>query len=292
MEAVKDIKRPPFQYYGAKWILAPWIISFFPEHNNYIEICGGTASILMMKPRSPLETYNDINADIVNFFKVLREYPEQLIHKIWLTPWARAEFEECRYQSDDPIENARRFYVSASMAISRIPFDKHSGFRTASYFGQQRSRLSMMFAEEAISYLWDVCKRMEGVQIENRDARYVIERYDRSDALLYFDPPYVQTTRTAKNAYDFEVAETFHSEMAEMLRQAKGFVIVSGYMCEMYSALYEDFGWKRFDKESQINGGKKRFESVWLSPKTSEALCANNSLQPTQKGAEQNWLFN
>ena len=93
MIADTTIKRPALRYYGGKWNLAPWIISFFPPHKNYVEPCGGAASVLLQKPRSPLETYNDFDGNVVNFFRVLRDRPDELIRKIRLTPWARAEYE-------------------------------------------------------------------------------------------------------------------------------------------------------------------------------------------------------
>lgn len=93
MIATNEIKRPALRYYGGKWKLAPWIISHFPAHKNYVEPCGGAASVLLQKPRSPLETYNDLDGNVVNFFRVLRDRPDELIRKIRLTPWARAEYE-------------------------------------------------------------------------------------------------------------------------------------------------------------------------------------------------------
>jgi len=86
-------KRPALRYYGGKYELAPWIISFFPNHLNYVESCGGAASVLISKPRSPLEVYNDQDGYIVNFFRVLRDERDDLIERIELTPWARDEYE-------------------------------------------------------------------------------------------------------------------------------------------------------------------------------------------------------
>jgi len=105
-----EITRPALKYYGGKWILADWIISFFPDHINYVEPCGGAASVLLRKSLSPLETYNDINGRVVNFFKVLRDQPEALVAKIKLTPWSRTEQRLARELSEDPIEDARRFF--------------------------------------------------------------------------------------------------------------------------------------------------------------------------------------
>lgn len=272
MQAQTEMKRPAFRYYGGKFLLAPWIISHFPPHRDYVEPCGGAASVLLQKPRSALETYNDINGHVVNFFKVLRNQSDMLIQKIRLTPWSRAEFEECRFPDDEPIEDARRFYVSSWMAISGKPFDAASGFRTSSFADQQRSRINMQFSDESISYLYDIIHRFDGVQIENQDALDVIRRYDNDRALIYFDPPYVKSTRATANVYDFEVDEDFHIKAAELLRQCQGFVVVSGYPCELYGDIYEAIGWERIDKESQVNGGNKRVESLWLSPRTVDAL--------------------
>jgi len=92
-------------------------LSFFPQHKNYIEPCAGAGSVLLQKARSPLETYNDIDGNVVNFFRVLRDRPDDLLRQIRLTPWARAEYESCWDDCDDALEQARRFWVWAWMGI-------------------------------------------------------------------------------------------------------------------------------------------------------------------------------
>jgi DNA adenine methylase len=265
-------KRPALRYYGGKFRLAPWIISHFPPHQNYVEPCGGAASVLLQKPRSPLETYNDLDGNVVNFFRVLRDRPDELIRKIRLTPWARAEFELCRQSSEDSIENARRFFVSAMMGISQKPFDKTTGMKTQSFYGQTYSQIIFQINDASLAHLWLVVERLTDVQIENRDYKYIIDRYDNSESLFYVDPPYVSKTRTTPNNYAFEWTNTQHIQAADLLRQTAGYVIVSGYACQLYTELYEAHGWKRVDKEAQTNSGGKRIESLWLSPRTVEAL--------------------
>jgi DNA adenine methylase len=120
-----------------------------------------------------------------------------------------------------------------------------------------------------------IAERLAGVQIECRDAKYIIERYNNDTALIYFDPPYVAETRATPKQYLLETDNAFHIEAAELLRSAKGYVIVSGYACPLYTELYENHGWERKDKEAQTNSGGKRIESLWLSPRTSEALKEN-----------------
>ena len=90
-----SVKKLVLKYYGSKFRLANWIISFFPPHRHYVEPFGGGAAVLLVKPPSKLETFNDLNSEIVNFFRVLRTRPKELIRQINLTPWARAEFHTC-----------------------------------------------------------------------------------------------------------------------------------------------------------------------------------------------------
>ena len=266
-------RRPALRYYGGKWKLAPWIISFFPEHQNYVEPCGGAASVLLQKPRSPLETYNDLDGNVVNFFRVLRDRPDELIRLIRLTPWARAEYELTWIPSEDSLENARRFFICVWMSISNMAFESHTGFRTSSYFGQCYNLPVHNFRGLIDSgILNEIAVRLCDVQIENRDYQYILERYDRFDALIYFDPPYVLTERVAIKCYAYEWTDAQHTAAARLLHAAQGFVIVSGYACPLYTELYEARGWERHDKEAQTNSGGKRIESVWLSPRTVEAL--------------------
>jgi DNA adenine methylase len=275
-------RRPALRYYGGKWKLAPWIISHFPKHLNYVEPCGGAASVLLQKPRSPLETYNDLDGNVVNFFRVLRDQPEELIRKIRLTPWARAEFEECRCPMGDDVERARQFFASAWQGISSMPHDKHTGWRTVSYSGQSYSpQVHNYFDMVDSETLGHLARRFYGVQIDNRESSYIIDRYDDKDTLFYFDPPYVEETRASNNVYAIDWnGNQLHIEAAELLRQCAGYVVVSGYACPLYTELYESHGWHRVDKEAQTNSGGKRIESLWLSPRTWKALQNDYSDMP------------
>ena len=270
--AVDAPRRPALRYYGGKWKLAPWIISHFPEHQNYVEPCGGAASVLLQKPRSPLETYNDLDGNVVNFFRVLRDQPDELIRKIRLTPWARAEYELSLESSEDEVEGARRFYCAACMSFNgATQFDGSTyGWRhTLDYNMRHSPALDM-----ANNTLQAIADRLLGVQIEIRDYADVIDRFDRPVCLIYFDPPYVAETRNKTFWYGHEFDEHDHAEAAALLRQCAGYVVVSGYACPLYTELYEDHGWTRVDKEAQTNSGGKRIESLWLSPRTVEALQA------------------
>ena len=111
--------RPALRYHGAKWRLAPWIISCIPAaHDSYIEPFGGSAAVLLRKSRSPIEVYNDLDGDVVAFFRMLRERPDDLIRAIYWTPFAHAEQQLSRQPTDDPLERARRLYARSYLTIS------------------------------------------------------------------------------------------------------------------------------------------------------------------------------
>lgn len=257
--------RPALRYYGGKWRLAQWIISYFPPHQNYVEPCGGAASVLLQKPRSPLETYNDLNGDVVNFFRVLRDQPKELFERVRLTPWARGEYEYCLTPADDPLEKARRFFAAACMSFNGATLDSKAtlGWRNTT---DARNRSSAAWDIQN-NDLMVIAERLIGVQIENRDWIEVVTRLDNDAALIYIDPPYVQEKRSKPSMYAFEWDRAQHVAAAELLHQCVGYVVVSGYACQLYAELYEGHGWHRVDREAGTNSGGTRTESLWLSPR-------------------------
>jgi DNA adenine methylase len=235
---------------------------------NYLEPCGGAASVLLQKPRSKLETYNDVDNQVVNFFQVIRDSPRELLRRIKLTPWARAEYQLACVPGDDPVENARRFFAASWMSLQGGAPEKTSRTWRHNKHARDRYTLAVWDMQRVADALRRVARRFIGVQIENRDALDVMQRYDNRDTLVYFDPPYVAGTRSNSNTYRFEVNERFHIKAAEALRRFRGHVVVSGYACPLYDDLYRD--WIRKDKDARANSGSKRIESIWLSPRTAE----------------------
>ena len=257
---MNEIRRPALRYFGGKWRIAPWVISYFPEHGSYIEPCGGGASVLIQKEQSELETYNDLDSRVVNFFRVLRDQADELVQRIRLTPWSREEFEViCQAEIDDPVENARRFYALCKQSIA----EPGGSWRSA----YQGGRVADM---EDVDHLRLIAKRFAEVQIENRDALEVVEKYAHENSLVYIDPPYVAATRTGSN-YRYEMDDTYHRRIADLLRAIPGYVVISGYPSALYRELYEAQGWERYDKTATTISGASRIESVWVSPRTMEA---------------------
>lgn len=247
--------------------MAKWIIKHFPQHVSYVEPCGGAASVLLQKPRSPMETYNDLDGNVVNFFRVLRDRPDELIRKIQLTPWARSEYDLSLQPCEDELESARRFFSRLWLAISASPTTEKAtqGFRvnTQKYNG---TTVTLHFDD-----LLKIAERFANVQIENKQALEIIERFDYEKSLIYFDPPYQTDERSHTAVYQFEWSDDEHVAAANALKKCSGYVVVSGYACQLYANLYEAHGWKRVDKAATTNG-KNRVESLWLSPRTVAAL--------------------
>ncbi len=259
------IKSPALKYYGGKFRLANWIIQFFPKHIHYVEPFGGGASVLLQKEPSLLETYNDLDNNVVNFFRVLRHDAAELVRLIRLTPWARAEYESCLENSGKPIEDARRFFVRLWMSL-------HAGTRTSKTAWRRGKGFKSPMKYLKPENLYTVAERLWNVQIENRDALKLIAEMDSPTTLFYLDPPYPGSTRSDKNRYTHELTDTNHRQLAELILQLKANVVLSGYQCQLYKELFEDNGWQRIDKSTLANGGIRRIESLWLSPNTSKTF--------------------
>lgn len=264
---METITNPILKYYGSKFRIAKWIIEHFPKHIHYVEAFGGGASVLLQKPISKIETYNDLDGDVVNFFRVLRKMPNRITRQIELTPWARDEFKTCLENTKRKLEDARRFYF-------RLWMSHHAGTRceNPNAFRRRKERRPPAF-DVRLNVLYAAAKRLRLVQIENRDALKLITEMDSPDTLFYLDPPYPANTRTDKKRYALELnQEEQHRELAKVILHLKGLVVLSGYHCELYEELFERRRWKRVDKITMANGGGKRIESLWLSPKTYKTL--------------------
>lgn len=262
------ITSPAFRYTGAKWRIASWVISFFPEHLSYVEPCAGGASILIKKPVSMFEVLNDKSQDVINFFDVLRSRPEELIRAIELTPYARAEHGRAYREREalDLVERARRFYIRSRQSFGSGEGPYMPGWR----FQKSNNRGKRVVDEwSKVDHLWAIASRLKQVMIECDDAFNIIPRYDGSQTLFYFDPPYPASTRWRMDAYyGHEMTDPDHERFAEMLREVQGMVIVSSYPSDLYDRLFE--GWRTAEKSVSTNGNGARIEKLWISPRCDE----------------------
>lgn len=264
--------RPVLRWHGGKWNLAPWIISHFPEHRAYVEPYGGAASVLLRKPRSYAEVYNDLDDEVVNLFRVMRDPAAagQLITALSLTPFARSEFEGAYGETSDSIEKARRLVIRSHMGFGS---DGHNtavktGFRADSNkSGTTPARDWLTLPDK----LGAVVERLRGVVIECRPALKVIKTHDREDTLHYIDPPYMPDTRSAKSrkgggkyhAYKHEMTRDDHAELLDVLQQLEGMVIVSGYPSDLYDNALA--GWRKVTRAALADGARPRTECLWMN---------------------------
>lgn len=265
-----QIKHPAIRYHGGKFRLASWIISHFPEHRCYVEPFGGGASVLLKKEASEAEVYNDLDGDVVNLFRVLRnpETAQQLINACALTPYSCDEF-NCAYEdSENRVEQARRLIVRATMGFGSAGATKgKTGFRLDT---KRNSATAQRIWARQPDNLAAVASRFAGVLIENRSAIQCMRDHDTVSTLHFVDPPYVHETRveTAKNsAYRFEMTNEEHAELLNVLKELRGAVIVCGYNSDLYNKALS--GWKRVTRTTAANGfagSVRRTECLWLNP--------------------------
>jgi len=230
--------RTPLTWMGGKGNFVSKILDLLPPHKQYVEPFGGGASLLMAKIPSELETYNDIDSRLVNFFRVLRD-PELFGRfyqmAVW-TPTSREEFNLCKdnLESDDLVIAAHRFYV-----VARQSFGGFFGRSWTTTVTQPNYRNSILHHLPAMH------ERLIDVQVEHADWRRILKRYDGPDYFAYCDPPYVSSTRGA-GQYTHELSDDDHQDLVDRLLTYKGKVILSGYPNDIYKRL-ESNGWARRD---------------------------------------------
>lgn len=248
--------------------MADWIISRFPAHKVYVEPFGGAASVLLKKPRSYAEVYNDLAGEIVNLFRVARDHGSELARRVELTPFARDEFVLSYEESADPIEQARR-----TLARSYMGFGSAAATRKPTGFRANSNRSGTTPAHDWANYpdaLRLVVGRLQGVCIENKDARSVMAQHDSPETLFYVDPPYVAASRDAGSDYLHEMDDADHEELAVFLRGLRGMVIVSGYDSDLYRR--EFAGWVSEEREAFADGARPRVEVLWFNEAASAAM--------------------
>jgi DNA adenine methylase len=265
--------RPILRYHGGKWKLADWIISNFPPHRIYVEPFGGAASILIQKTRCYSEVYNDLGGELVNLFTVVRDRGLELVEALRLTPFAREEYSRSFELSEDSLEQARRTVVRSFMGFGSNALCRgiKSGFRSNS--NRSGTTPAHDWANLPSAYK-PIIERLRGVVLENRDAIEVILAHDSAETLIYADPPYVHSTRSAKmhghRGYDFEMDDDAHCKLADVLHNCAGMVILSGYPCELYENLYS--GWSFIERKAHADGALDRVERLWFNANTAKRL--------------------
>lgn len=267
--ARKRKKKIAFGWYGGKFSHLDWLLPLLPKAHHYCEPFAGSAAVLLNREPSPVETYNDIDGEIVNFFRVLRTSRQALIEAVGLTPFSREEFYLSLHTNGtelSDLERARRFFVRARQARTGLAQTASLG-RWANCKQTSRAGMSGVVSRwlGSVQGLPEIAERLLRVQIENRPAIDVIELYDHPQTLFYCDPPYLHSTRGDSKAYGYEMIEDEHHQLSDVLNRAKGKVAISGYRNQLMDKLFQ--GWRRFDAPAKHCHSIKqvRQECLWMN---------------------------
>lgn len=253
--------KPPFAYYGGKTTLAPVIADLLPAHEHYVEPFAGSLAVLLAKQPTAWETVNDLDSDLVNFWRVLREAPDELARRAMLTPHSRSEYETSKNldAAPDDIERARLVWVRLSQSRS-------NSMRVSGWRYRQNPSMGTSMPDYVTAYAARIeaaAARLKNVSIENRDAIDVVVDYGQhSNVCIYADPPYLGSTRAAN--YRMEMLEDdLHVKLARALNDCKASVVLSGYASPLYEELFA--GWYRTELKAPtaLSGKAAENEVLW-----------------------------
>ena len=262
---VCEKKRPVLKYPGSKWRMADWIISLMPPHKSYLEPFFGSGAVFFNKRPSRIETINDLDGEIVNLFRCVREWPEELACAVALTPYSREEYERAwsRFKAGGKacgIEDAR---------LTLVRYWQSHGSTSVYKGGWKNDRAGREYAYDVRywrnlpGWVLDAAERLKDAQIEQAPAVELIGRFKHPDVLIYADPPYVVSTRKGKQYVVDMVEDRQHIELLEALKGHPGPVILSGYDNELYDLHLQ--GWVKLHRKALAEGGRARTETVWLN---------------------------
>jgi len=242
---------------GNKFCLAQWIISHFPddkENMTYVEpYCGG-ANVLLNKSKSKVEVINDIDLSLVNIYRALRDEPKDFIRKLNLCKYCEETFKKALVKTDheDYLDTAINEFIRRKMSrnglkkvFSNRPHSKQSGNVNA--------------WETTLKSLPEISERLNGVFIFNKKAIEVIQTFNATDTLLYCNPPHLLENHVSKTVYSSELSTDDHIELAHLLNNFSGKVVLSGYASPLYNRLYKDWN----SNKKKIANQKNKTEMLW-----------------------------
>lgn len=260
------------KYPGSKWSIAEWIISFFPEHHSYLEPFFGSGAVLFNKPRSDIETVNDLDGNVVNLFEWIKKDPEKLAHEIYWTPYARQVYEDAfALVPEDSFQKAVNFYIRLNMGHGFRTNGEKVGWKN-DVQGRERSYASQDWCNLPEKVM-QAAERLRGVQIECRPAVDLIQRFNYPNVLIYADPPYVLGTRHGKQ-YRCEMDDQGQNDLIDVLLAHKGPVILSGYDNVLYNGRLK--GWYREETTCYSQVCSKKRECLWMNFEPRRQLTFND----------------
>lgn len=270
------------QWVGGKGNQLDDLLPLIPYDHGYCEPFGGGASVLMNRSRSEVEVYNDLNLDVVALFRCLQD-PVLFItlaNRLYRTPWAKDEFRRALYMQQagrmgDPavswIDRAWALVVIQNMGISGA-HSKTEGNWSRSLADDKNTEKWQARLEK----LEAVHMRFRNVQVDSQDALACMNYWDAPTMVFYVDPPYVLDTRGNRIYYEFEMDETEHKQMVDVLLQLQGAVVLSGYDSPIYDPLieagwetteYKAYGYAKIVAAAEGEVKPMRKERIWRNPR-------------------------
>lgn len=271
-------------YYGGKWRMSTWILEHVPPHRAWIEPFGGLANVLLRKPRSFCEVYNDTNDLVVNLFNVLRDRPScaQLVEMLELTPYSRKDYEHAWYtrREGTPVERAYKFLVYANSSFgSAMTSDRTSlsGWDNRIFSGgkkdvnKDKAKTFMRLPEKVVA----ASLRLKGVAIEHRDFTQILDNYGAkavARVCFYCDPPYLGVLGYP----DCPFNETHHEILLKRLVKMDDMILISGYDSDLYKDYLKDWTLVTNTNNDLVNN--KKTECLWLNPYAKDELDRHGSI--------------
>ncbi len=273
------------KYPGSKWSIANWIISFFPKHHSYLEPFFGSGAVLFNKPRSNIETVNDMDGSVVNLFRWIKNDPEKLAHEIYYTPYSRQVYDDSfKSVPDDSLQRAVNLCVRLNMGHGFRTNGKKVGWKN-DIQGRERAYAALDWTTMQ-DRIMTAAERLRGVQIECKPAIDVIKRFNFDNVLIYADPPYVLSTRHGKQ-YKHEMDDDDHEQLLQSLLAHKGPVIISGYDSDVYNDLLK--GWYRKHQTAYSQVCSKKDEVIWMNFRPDDQMRLDEMAEAEE---EKEWNMN
>lgn len=247
-----------FGWVGGKTKLAKDIVGMLPAHKMYVEVFGGALSVLYAKEPSKLEVVNDINSELINLHRAIRNNPKTLsmfLHKLLISREIFNDIKTKKLRPRNNIERASFYFYLITQSFGA----KGGNFAMSAKSGRKPKNIYKDFAT------WS--KRLKGVTIENKSFIDLIKLYDKEDSLFYCDPPYVGTESYYQNTGGFGIEE--HIRLRDSLKNIKGKFLLSYNDCEVVRDLYKDFIIEegkeiRYTLGSNVHHREKRVREIFI----------------------------
>lgn len=247
----------------SKWSIANKIIEIMPKHNIYLEPFFGSGAVFFSKTPCNTEVINDLDGEVVNLFKCIRDNTEELGKLIYFTPYSREEYKESYDRQGSDIEKARQFLIRSNMARAGMQYYSSSWRHAGPVLGATTKQRVTGDWNKVPERILEAAVRLKDAEIENTNALELIKKYNRKDCLMYVDPPYLLSTRRQRY-YNVEMTnDKEHEELISILKRHKGPVALSGYNSDLYNELLK--GWSKVEIKTNAEQGKERIEVIWVN---------------------------